>query len=427
MRCPYACGSPEHRLARRQFLAGLTTGVVATGLSPLAWRPALAHQVASAGKRALMIYLHGGASQLETWDPKPKTDTGGPFRAIPSSVPGLFVSELLPLTAQQMHHLLVVRGVNTAENDHGLGSYIMHTGRRKDPSLEYPHLGSVVAKCLTTDADALPGYIHVSGGSGLSPGDATYLGPKYASVLVGGGQPPPNSARLEHLSPEADQARQDLRQRVNERFTRRRRAAETTAYSHSFHQAQELMSKREIFDLSRESERDHERYGKHEFGQHCLLARRLLEQGITFVKVGHSNYDTHNENFDFHLEQIGEFDRPFACLIGDLAERGLLESTLVIVCSEFGRTPSINRYCGRDHWGSAWSVVLGGCGLQCGGAYGATNANGTAVADGEVNGAQLFHTYLRALGVDSSDSFQVGGRAIPMADPAFGPIEKILA
>jgi uncharacterized protein (DUF1501 family) len=390
-------------------------------------QPALARQLEKKQKRVLMIYMAGGLSQLESWDPKPGTDTGGPFRAIPTSVPGIHISELLPYTAQQMHRISIVRGVNTNENDHGLGSYIIHTGRKKDPANEYPHLGSVMAKCLTEESDPLPGYIHVAGGSGLSPGDAAYLGPKYASVLLGGGQPPPYSVRPEAMTEATDQSRNMLRQKANDRFARRRRTAETVAYASSYDRAAELMKQRDIFDSSKESPQDQDRYGSHEFGKHCLLARRLLENGISFVKLTHSNYDTHNENFDFHLEQLGEFDRPFATLIADLADRGLLEDTLVLVNSEFGRTPGINLYCGRDHWGQAWSVVVGGCGIQNGGAYGKTNSNGTAVADGEVNGAQLFHTYLQAVGVDSQQTFDVGGRPLPMADPAFGPIKSILA
>jgi uncharacterized protein (DUF1501 family) len=158
-----------------------------------------------------------------------------------------------------------------------------------------------------------------------------------------------------------------------------------------------------------------------------LLARRLLESGITYVQVNHREYDTHSENFDFHIEQLGEFDRPFATLIADLADRGLLASTLVVVLSEFGRTPIINHNLGRDHWGTAWSICLGGCGIQRGAVIGKTNDQGTAVADREVHHGHLFHTYLRAVGLDSTGTFDIAGRPIPMADPAFGPIEELLA
>ncbi|NIP93510.1 MAG: DUF1501 domain-containing protein, partial [Akkermansiaceae bacterium] len=159
---------------------------------------------------------------------------------------------------------------------------------------------------------------------------------------------------------------------------------------------------------------------------HCLLARRLLENGITFVQVTHSNYDTHNENFNFHLEQLGEFDKPFATLVADIADRGMLDSTLIVVLTEFGRTPNINKYYGRDHWGKAWSICVGGAGIARGAVFGKTNEKGTEVVEGEVDAGHLFHTYLRALGIRSSGHFEIGGREFPMADPAFEPISEIL-
>jgi uncharacterized protein (DUF1501 family) len=187
------------------------------------------------------------------------------------------------------------------------------------------------------------------------------------------------------------------------------------------------MARRKLFDVTTEPPHVLDRYGRHDFGRHCLMARRLLEGGATFVKVTHSNYDTHHENFDFHIEQLGEFDRPFATLLDDLAQRGLLESTLVVVMSEFGRTPTINRNYGRDHWSKAWSVALAGCGVKGGAVVGKTNANGTAVTDRQVNGGHLFHTYLRALGFDSKKNFYIDQRPIPIADPKAAPIPEVLA
>jgi len=246
-------------------------------------------------------------------------------------------------------------------------------------------------------------------------------------VQLGGGNPPRNSARPDGLTLTADEQRQALRRVANERFASRRRTAQTDAYTQSYDQAWQLMQRSEIFDVAKEPEKDHERYGKHDFGRHCLLARRLLENGITFVQVSHSNYDTHNENFNFHLEQLGEFDQSFAALVSDLVERGLWESTLLVVLSEFGRTPNINLYAGRDHWSAAWSVVLGGAKIQRGAVIGKTNDKGTAVADRQVDHANLFHTYLQAVGLDSMAPFYIGGRPVPMADPASSAIDELLA
>jgi uncharacterized protein (DUF1501 family) len=342
-------------------------------------------------------------------------------------VPGIHICELLPFTAKQMHHLAILRSLNTKNNDHAKGQVEMTTGRSRMIGTDYPHLGAVAAKSLTpAERFPLPGHILIRGG-GSGSGQAAYLGPKYASVVMDGGKPPAYTERPASLTPEADARRNAFRAAASDRFAGRRRTADTDAYTFSYDQALDLLSQREVFNVANESAADHDRYGKHEFGQHCLLARRLLENGVPFVQVNHSNYDTHFENFDFHIEQLGEFDQPFATLVADLAERGLLEDTLICVMSEFGRTPKINARYGRDHWGTAWSILLGGSGIQRGAVLGKTNDNGTAVTDEEVDHGHVFHTLLAAVGVDSKGEFDIGGRKFPVADPAKGPIEKLLA
>jgi hypothetical protein len=296
-------------------------------------------------------------------------------------------------------------------------------GRNEMPGVFLPTLGAVCAKALENSDNPMPGHIRVPGGG--RGADAAYLGPRYASIGVNG--PPANSARPQGLSESADRLRNSFRREANERFARLRRTAETDVYTYSYESALELMNRREVFDVSKEPAKDHERYGNYDFGRHCLMARRLLENGATFVQTSHENYDTHNENFNFHLEQVGEFDRSFAALVGDFHDRGMLDSTLIVVMSEFGRTPRINQYYGRDHWGTAWSICLGGARIQKGAVIGKTNKNGTAVVDREVDHGNLFHTYLGAVGLKPWNTFNVGGRKIPMADPAKTPIEELLA
>lgn len=424
--CTYQCGTKDHLHSRRAFLMGTAAG--ALGFAGMT-TSASAQSLKQSQKRVLVINLAGGVSQLESWDPKPGTDTGGPFRAIKTSVSGIHICELLPYTAKQMHRLALVRGLNTAEDDHGKGDYIMHTGRRKEPAFDYPHLGSVASKLLSPAESSLPGYLHItpSGGSSFGKQDAAFLGPRFASVTLANGQPPPNLFAPKNLNPSADQQREYLRSQLNQRFQRSRRSAQTEAYTASFDQAVQFMKQAHIFDTSKEDPRLADRYGKHDFGRHCLMARRLLEHGATFVKVTHSNYDTHHENFDFHIEQLGEFDRSFATLIEDLADRGLWSSTLVIVISEFGRTPRINHLYGRDHWSKAWSIAIGGCGIQAGAVTGKTNANGTAVTDREVHGGHLFHTYYRALGLNPAKNLHTPDeRPIPLADPLASAIKELL-
>ena len=429
------CGSAEHVQSRRAFFgqtalgsAGLISGLG----SVLTGQPAIADQVQSKSRKVLNIFLHGGVSQLETWDPKPNTDTGGPFRPIATSVPGLQICELLPHTAKQMHRLSIVRSLDTKNGDHARGVTEMTTGRGRMPGGDFPHLGAVTARSLMPESFALPGHVLIRS----SPGgrnvesefhSAAYLGPRFASMALYDGNPPKFDDRPGEITDEGDEARNAIRQRASERFTRRRRTAETEAYNFSYTQARELLANRHVFEVSRESASDQERYGTSQFGRHCLLARRLLEHGVPYVQVNHADYDTHHENFDFHIEQLGEFDQPFATLLSDLADRGLLQDTLVCVMSEFGRTPKINTRYGRDHWGTAWSIVLGGTGIQPGAVIGKTNDNGTAVVDRAVDHGHVFHTLLRAVGVDSKGEFDIGGRKFPIADPAKDAITELLA
>jgi len=418
----YACQTAEHTLARRDFLGGMLGGGLLMGGMGLA-APAATENLVKNQKRVLVIYMHGGLSQLESWDPKPKTETGGPFRAIPTAVPGLHISELLPKTAKHMNKLALIRGINTKNGDHGKGRYQMTHGRNQMPGAEFPHLGAVCAKALEVPENPLPGHIHIPSGGRNS---AAYLGPKYEGISING-NPPKNSARPGSVSEQADGFRQDFRRKVNDRFALKRRTAETDVYTSNYEQALDLMEKRDVFDVNKEPKQEFEKYGDFDFGRHCLMARRLLENGIPFVQVSHSNYDTHNENFNFHLEQLGEFDQAFSALVGDLADRGMMESTLVVVMSEFGRTPRINARFGRDHWGTAWSVCLGGGKVQPGAVIGKTNDNGTKVIDREVDHGHLFHTYLDAIGLDSTDHFDIGGRPIPLADPARQTISELLS
>lgn len=424
--CPYACHTADHSVSRRAFLGG-SIGTL-FGLGGLTTTVA-AKELSKGQKRVLVVFLSGGSSQLETWDPKPGTDTGGPFRAIPTSATGTHVCELLPETAKQMHRMVLVRGINSADDDHGRGAVQMLTGRKPDPAFQYPHIGAVAAKLLGTGNEELPGHIQITpnGGSGFNKQDAAFLGPRFASVTLADGKPPADLFPPAGLTTDADREREALRLKLNERFAKSRRTAQTEAYTESYDQAAKFISKKEVFAIGKEDPKLADQYGRHDFGRHMLLARRLLEQGVTFVKVTHTNYDTHHENFDFHIEQLGEFDRPFSAMLNDLADRGMLESTLVIVMAEFGRTPRINDRYGRDHWSKAWSIAMAGCGLKPGAVIGKTNANGTAVTDREVHGGHLFHTYFRALGMDPTKNFYPKDRPVPIADPKASAITEVLA
>ncbi len=425
--CTYACGSSAHPVSRRAFLGTSLGATAALGAAGFA-SPAAAKELSKTQKRVLVVFLEGGLSQLESWDPKPNTDTGGPFKAISTSVPGTHVCELLPCTAKLMHHIALVRSLNSQTGDHAQGHNLMLTGRKMEAGITYPHLGAVSARLLGGSGSALPGHVRIlpKGGSGFNGADASFLGPRFASVGLGDGKPPADLFRPTDLPSSADAAREAFRKKLNDRFAKSRKSAATDAYTESFDQAERVVKQAEIFNLDREPSKVADKYGRHDFGRHMLLARRLLEAGVTYVKVSHSNYDTHHENFDFHIEQLGEFDKPFAALLEDLAERGMLESTLVVVMSEMGRTPRINDRYGRDHWGKAWSVALAGAGIKGGAVVGKTNPTGTAVADREVLAGHLFHTYLQAVGLDSTKNFYPSERPVPIADPKTAAIKEVL-
>ena len=417
MRRNQNCNVVDHLIARRSFLGGMA-GAVLGGLTCSAHAEKLKRE----HRRILQIYLQGGVSQLESWDPKPGTKYGGPFQAIRTSVPGIHISELLPNTAQRMHLLSIVRSINTKIGDHRQGMLFMEKGRRAG---EYPYLGSVGSKYLAPAERNLPGYIHISK-RGINDSTAAFLGAQHAQLKLEGSKAPSNLALPPEVNSTTDEFREALRVQFNRRFDRNSSRALTDIYESSYDQAAKLMKRGELFE-KKPSAKDLDRYGNHDFGQHCLLARELLEQGATCVKVTHHGYDTHAENFNFHLEQLGEFDKTFPMLLDDLNDRGMLESTLVVIYSEMGRTPKINSKYGRDHWGTAWSIALGGCGIQGSAVIGKTNDEGTKVVDREVDAAHLFHTYLRAVGLDSTANHDLDGRPVPIGDPAAEPIKELLS
>lgn len=410
------CNLVDHVTSRRTLLGASAVAGFGSLVTPV-----LSEQMKPKQKQILQIYLQGGVSQFESWDPKPATTYGGPFRPIATSVPGIQICELLPHTAQKMHLLSIIRSINLGTNDHGVGRLFMEKGRKNG---SYPYVGAVAAKYLSKPNNPLPGYVHITT-RGLTDDTAAFLEAQHGQLRLEGFQAPKNLQRPVDAHSDVYAQGNQFRQQLNEQFGSGRARSLIDAYDASFKQARQLMARKQLFE--KQADYDLVRYGSHPFGRNCLLARTMLEEGTTCVKVTHHGYDTHAENFNFHIEQLDEFDRPFATLLSDLEDRGLLENTLVMVYSEFGRTPKINHRYGRDHWGASLSIALGGCGIQPGAVIGSTNAEGTEVADREVHGGHLFHTYLQALGIDSTQDHAVAGKSIPIGDPAAEPIRELLA
>ncbi|MFP6753586.1 MAG: DUF1501 domain-containing protein [Pirellulaceae bacterium] len=425
------CGSPEHEFNRRRFLGGATAlAGISGGLEALRL-PVMAEEMKKQQKRVILLWLAGGASQLETWDPKPGRPTGGPFRSIQTTSPGVQISELMPKMAGRLQDTAVIRSLNTRIGDHGGGSILMHLGRRDEPNLSYPDMGSVLARELGQADSSVPDYVTfytATEGRGNAVGRPGFLGARYAPMFLTGSNKPEDIERIEGLSEIDHKERADLRQLFSDRFTRGRENARVLdSHNVAYRRVRGLMASDTLFDVARESQAMQDRYGPTLFGQQCLIARRLAEAGTPFVKVSRAWWDSHGQNFETHLELVTELDHVMSTLLEDLKQRGLLESTLVITLAEFGRTPKINGSLGRDHFANAWSASLSGCGVKGGSLYGKTDEDGQTVADGEIGAAEMFATIYKALGINPHKDYYVGARPVPLTDPGTMAIDEVLS
>lgn len=422
------CKPWEHAFSRRNWLGAAAGAASAWGLSHLV-SPGFTDELQRRDKQVLFVWIDGGISQFESWDPKPNTRFGGPFRAIPTSVTGVHVSELLPKMAQQMHHVAVVRSLCTKDNSHSAGVGRIQRGDPKNRGVTYPFFGSAVAKLLGSGNSGLPPYVSIKPGSGgFFYQDAGFLGPKYGALAFGDGKPPENLLRPEMLSETDDDDRNRLREAANRRYAQRHAATVSDANRFVFEMGRTLMKRQDLFDTRAFDPRDVERYGTHEFGRHMLQARKMLEAGVRFVKVTSYGWDTHGDNFNGHLSLVPKVDQAVAAMIEDLVARGMLDHVLVIVMSEFGRTPRINGHIGRDHWPESWSLLTAGCGLQRGVVVGATNEEGTFVSTEEFDIGHMFHTWFRALGVDPAHvEYNNLGQPLPIAHEECHPVKELLA
>jgi uncharacterized protein (DUF1501 family) len=424
------CNNQDHRWSRRQILGAAAGGIgVSTGLLGGLASVTVAEELKQNDRQVIFIWLDGGMSQFESWDPKPNTQFGGPFRSIRTSVPGIELSELMPQTARQMKHVAIVRSMRTQDNSHSAGVPRINRGDPKNRGVVYPYLGSAVAKLLGPTASGLPPYVWIKPYSGgFKAVHAGFLGARYGALAFGDGKPPENLLRPASITDPDDELRNELRQRLNERYANGRRKESTDANSYVFDAAQKLMDRKELFDETQIDPRDVARYGSHDLGRHMLLGRRMLEAGVRFVNVTSYHWDSHGDNFNASQSLVPQFDQPFAALLEDLHERSMLENVLVIAMSEFGRTPRINSHVGRDHWPEAWSVAMAGCGLQRGAVVGQTNDLGTFNVGDEYDVGHLFHTWFRALGLtDDQLEYDNNGQPLPVAHDDCFPIKELLA
>jgi len=429
------CGSPEHGLNRRRFLgAAAATGAAAfasemTVLDVLK-NTLLAGELKKQQKHVILLWLAGGASQLETWDPKPGRPTGGPFRPIKTDVPGIEISELLPKMAAHMKQTAVIRSLNTRIGDHGGGSRLMHLGRRPDPVVNLPEMGAIVSRELGRADSKVPDYVSFyssTEGRGNAVGMPGFLGARYAPIFLTEKMVPENLHVQKTISEIDHKQRAELRTLLAKRFSRGRTSEIVASHNSAYQRVRGLMASEKLFDINLEPAAMRQKYGPTQFAEQTLIARRLVEAGVPFVKVGRAWWDSHGQNFETHRELCADLDHTMSTLLDDLKDRGLLEHTLVITLAEFGRTPRINGSLGRDHFANAWSTTLSGCGIKGGTVYGKTDADGNTVADGEINAGDLFATIFKALGIDHEKHYHIGARPIPLVDFESKLITEVLA
>src|SRR5262245_10420496 len=277
------CGSGDHAISRRGFLgtaAALGTAAFAdmTQLNLLS-NPALAAELKKQQKRVILLWLAGGASQLETWDPKPGAATGGPFRAIQTSVPGVHISELMPQMAKRMKHTCIIRSLNTRNGDHASGARLMMRGRRDEPALQYPDLGAVLARELGAADSKVPDYVafyFATEGQRMAPGSAGFLGARYAPMEMYLSMMPENIKKLPGISDLDHAGRADLRELLSRHFSRGRQSGTLASHGEAYQRVRGLMASDKLFDVSKEPASMREKYGPTLFGEQALVARRLI-------------------------------------------------------------------------------------------------------------------------------------------------------
>ena len=429
------CGSHEHDISRRSFLGGLSAvgaGLLGTsGAVNTFAADGLNAALKKSNKRVILLWLAGGASQLETWDPKPGAPTGGPFADIPTDIPGVHISELMPKMAKRMKHSCIIRSLNTKDGGHGGGADLMLRGRRDEPTLKYPDLGAVVAKELGRMDSQVPDYVNFytsTEGRGSAKTTPGFLGARYGAINLYDGKKLslPNIEKLDSVTKGDHEARADLRNFLSSRFDQGRGLASVKSHAAAYARVHGLMSCEKLFDISDEPQYIQDMYGPTQFAEQTIMARRMVEAGVPFVRVSRAWWDSHGQNFETHLEMVPELDRVLSALIDDLKQRGMLEDTLVVTMGEFGRTPKINGSLGRDHFATAWSASLHGGRTVSGAVYGKTDAKGERVVEGEIGAGEMFATILEAAGIDHKREYHVGARPIPLVNPGIKPVTELI-
>ncbi|HEY7308712.1 MAG TPA: DUF1501 domain-containing protein [Gemmataceae bacterium] len=428
---------------RRDFLKIGAGGLFGLTLPQLLRLEAQAAPAAATRKRranaVILLWLGGGPSHQDIWDLKPNAPEGirSLFKQIPTKADGVQISEHMPKTAQVADKISIVRSLYHTIPSHGPASVFMTTGNKPTPAVSYPSLGSLTAKLMTAEKGVPP---YVNFGDNRRSGSAGYLGTAYNPFIIEGGAGGkggnsfrvrgiqlPNGFSLDEL---AD--RDKLYKGFDDTFRSLDRSADLVEGLDTFHkQALEILRSdktKKAFELNQEKQELRDRYGSTAFGQGALAARRLVEVGVRFVTISLGGWDTHGKNFDALSKRLlPQLDQTLSALVGDLSDRGMLDSSIVYCAGEFGRTPKINKNAGRDHWARSMAVALAGGGFKRGYAHGTTDTQGMAPASEPCTPDDLAATIFHCLGIDPHRELTTAtGRPIQLFREG-RVVEKLLA
>jgi len=408
-------------IGRRGFFRSIgwgAAGLAAGAIAPVSFTDLMALRADELRKRqtaCILLWMNGGPSQLETFDPKPGTDHGGETRAIETAAPGISIAEGWEDLAKVMNDVALIRSMTNKEGNHQRANYHLHTGYIPTATIKHPHIGCSAAMELGDERFDLPHIVSIGGPTA----GAGFLGAAYEPFVIQNPQRPPANA-LPRVPADRFTRRLGLLGRLESVGFERSGGADRVRNHRALYDqtARMVLSPRmKAFDLEEESPGLRERYGKTPFGQGCLLARRLVEAGVTFVEVRSNGWDTHIDNNKRVGKLAGQVGPAFAALVTDLKERGMLDRTLIVWMGEFGRTPKINGTAGRDHFPRAFNVALAGGGVRGGQVIGQTSPDGSEVVDRPVTVPDLMATLCRSMGVDGDhETMTAIGRPMKIVD-----------
>lgn len=423
-------------MQRRSFLSAGSLGFLGLNLADL-----LRAKPNGKAQSCILLWLEGGPSQMDTWDPKPSSS----FQPISTNVPGIQISELLPQLARRMDRLSLVRSMHTRGSDHPQGTHYAITGHEVNPAMQFPSIGSIIAK-ETGARNSMPPHVLTPQWEKARQYEdyfrSGFLGPEYDPMCI----PDPSKPDFQitdlslpkSVSAAAVENRKSFLQMIDRRYRTMVDGAEHAQMDGFQAQATKMLlnpAVREAFDLSKESDKLRDRYGRDAVGQSALMARRLVEAGTRFVTAAgfHSNsWDTHAKNDEGHRDRLcPPLDRTLSTLLDDLKDRGLYDSTIVLAMGEFGRTPFVNNDRGRDHWPNCWSLAIGGGGIAGGRVVGSSDADGAQVTSRATSMGDLFATIYKAFGIDWNKEYDTPiGRPIKIAnsleDQTGQPLNELL-